>query len=248
MKPLRHSLVCSFLLSLIGLLTITPSSAAGLSLIINPAHPAPADPAYPGAGSTVTTAADPKTGLTASIAGRNYGVNPAPGQPRWGLRTDETSWNPSGIDFIVTNGFTPAVPGAKTDRNGNPASYVSITVGNVLPNTLFQNLSIDFNGLNFTRTTNAWAGTSVGQFSNWTAANTPNEVANGGQLSVTLPSFVWSGGDPLEIRVYGLVADDVGGFASVRIQGNVLMTPLVPEPAGLLFGGIAVAWFCRRRR
>lgn len=238
----------AFLLSLIGLLPAASALAANLSLVVTPSLPSVADALYPGAGSTVTSATDQQTGLAITMAGRNYGVNQAAGQARWGIRNGPNPGNQGGSAFIVTNGFTPAAAGSKSTSTGAAASYISFTVSNVLPNTLFQNLSIDFSGLNFTRTTNAWAAASVGGYTNWTAATQTSEGAAGRRLSVTIPAFTWTGGEPLEIRLYGVTGTDEGGFASVKIDGTVLLAPQVPEPSSALLGLVAIAWMSRRRR
>ena len=237
----------AFLISLIGLLPVAYARAASLSLVVTPSHATAADAFYPGAGSTVTSATDSQSGLSFAVSGRNYGVDPNPAQTRWGIRNGQSLANPANGAFIVTNGFTPAAAGSKTTSTGGTASYVSIKVGNVLPNTLFQNLSIDFNGLSFTRTTNAWAATNAGNFSNWVAATQTNEGANGRRLSMTLPSFTWEGTEPLEIRVYGITGTDEGQFASIRISAGIT-GPTVPEPAAATSALLAAAGLLLRRR
>ena len=237
----------ALLISLIGLLPVAYARAASLSLVVTPSHSTAADAFYPGAGSTVTSATDVQTGLNFTVSGRNYGVDPNPAQARWGIRNGQSIVNPAASAFIVTNGFTPAAAGSKTTATGANASYVSIKVGNVLPNTLFQNLSIDFSGLNFTRTTNAWAATSAGNFTSWAAASQTNEGANGRRLSVTLPAFTWEGTEPLEIRVYGITGTDEGQFANIRITAGIT-GPTVPEPAAAMSGMLVLAGMLLRRR
>lgn len=241
-------LAFAVLLSLIGLLPVASAQAVGLSLVVTPSHTSAADAFYPGTGSSMTFATDKQTGVSFTVAGRQYGVDAAPGQARWGLRTGQNLTPHPGSTFIVTNGFTPAAAGSKTTSAGTAASYISITVGNAQPNTMFKNLSIDFNGLAFTRTTSAWAASSVGGFNQWVAATQTNEGASGRKLSVTLPDFTWAGGEPLEIRLYGLTGSDEGQFANIKITGEML-APQIPEPATpLLSLALAASWLSRRRR
>lgn len=237
----------AILLSIFGILPLLRTEGAGLSVVVTPAHSSAADTTYPGSQSTVTRAEDRQTGLSFLVAGRDYGVDPAPGRPRWGLRTGEMPGNSAKRGFVITNGFAPAAAGSRVDRSGNNASYISIAVGNVQPGTLFQNVSIDFDGLVFTRATNAWAAASSGGFNNWSVARQTNAGANGRQVSVSLPDFTWTGAEPLEFRVYGITGTDEGAFASLRITAGII-TPGVPEPTTFVLGLVALAWFHRRHR
>ena len=173
-------------------------------------------------------------------------MDTATGAPRWGLRAGNLNSQPSRAGFIVTNGFTPAAAGSTTDRTGNGASYVSITVANVQPGTVFQNVSIDFDGVVFTRATNAWAAASEGGFANWSVLR-QSGGPSGRQLSVTLPDFTFAGSQPLEFRVYGITGTDEGAITVLRLSASVSHAA-VPEPASAALGLLALTTFLRRRR
>ena len=218
--------------------------AANLSVNMTPGDPSQVDPAYPGSGSTITTTTDKQTGITVTIAGRNYGTSPAARAPRWGLQAEPLPWKPKLDGFVVTGGFRPAVAGATTTAAGGAASYVSIVFSNVLPNTLFQNVSVDFQGLEFTSATNAWGAASPGGFSNWSAASVSN---SGKKLNLALGDFVWTGGAPLEIRLYGLTGVGEGAFSLVKVSANI--QPLgIPEPKSLFLVGAGLMCALTRRK
>jgi len=209
--------------------------AASLSVTVTRFDAVEADAAYPGMDSNVTTATDKKTGITASVAGRNYGV--VENGPQWGIQSGSLPWNDAQSGFIVTNGFGPSAPGSKTTAAGHAASFVTIALGNVQPNTLFQNVSIDFSGLVFTRNTNAWAAASPNSFGNWAQA-VQSGSGTGRKLQVNIPDFTWTGENPLEFRLYGMTALDEGGFSSVKVSANLLPAAPVPEPGVVIILGL----------
>ena len=222
------------LVAAVALLTLWQAGgavAASLSITVTRFDAVKPDAAYPGMDSNVTTATDKKTGITASVAGRNYGV--VENGPQWGIQSGSLPWNDAQSGFIVTNGFGPSAPGSKTTAAGHAASFVTIALGNVQPNTLFQNVSIDFSGLVFTRNTNAWVAASPGGFTSWVQA-VQNGNGNGRRLSANLPDFTWFGDSPLEIRLYGLTGLDEGSFSTVKVTANLSPGAPVPEPGVLV--------------
>jgi hypothetical protein len=235
------------LFAFMGLSPVFTAHAANLSIVLNPSLPSAVDPEYPGTGSTVTSVNDIQTGYTLSISGRDYGVDPTPGRPRWGLRTGPVPGDASRTGFIVTNGFTPAAVGATADRSGAPASFIRLALTGAEPGTVFQNVTISFDGLVFTRTTNAWAATSADGFAHATAARLTNGNGSGRQLNVSLPDFIWNGGPLLEFRVYGITGTDEGAAANVRLSANV-RTIAVPEPATIWLALLALTLLVQRLR
>lgn len=222
-------------IALAGLGLALNSRAASLSVTITPAHTTIADAANPGTASTVTTVTDAQTGATLAVSGRNYGV--VAGGNQWGIQAGNLPWNSSQTGFIVTNGFGPSAPGSKTTATGGAASYLTVAVGNVQPNTLFQNVSIEFTGLAFTRTTNAWAAASPNSFGNWAQA-VQSGSGTARKLQVNIPDFTWNGENPLEFRLYGMTALDEGGFSSVKVSANLLPAAPVPEPGVVIILGL----------
>lgn len=248
MKAIQFQKCIRALLVGMSFWTAAGTEAASLAITVTPAHRSEADNLYPGSGSTVTTAADGASGVTVSVGGRNYGVDPSGSGERWGIQAGALPWAPEQTGFIVTNGFGPAAPGSKTTGPGHAASYLTIAVGNVQPNTLFQNVSIDFEGLVFVRVANAWAATSQGNFTDWNRAQ-QSSGPGGRKVSVTLPDFVWTGSDPLEVRLYGLTGMDEGAFSSVKFTATITAASPVPEPGVLLLLGIwLAATYTDRRR
>ncbi len=230
-------------LPLLAGLSVCPG--AQLSVTVVPSDTTVLDPFYPGSGSTVTSTTDSPTGFIVTVAGRDYGANPAPGNPRWGVRAGPRPWRPNQDGFVLTNGFAPSAPGATTTASGTPASYLSITLTNVQPNTLFQNVSIVFSGLDFTSATNAWAASSPGGLSNWSVATLSG---GGNRLSIDLADFTWTGGSPLELRLYGLVGQPEGAIGSVRVSGVTTLALPIPESGSAMLGVAALFSLRRRRR
>ncbi len=229
---------------LFGWLPLPLCSAANLSLSVSAASTISADSAYPGSGSTVSTAVDNPTGIIATVFGRDYGVNPAAGGARWGVRAGALPSRPNQTGIVVSNGFSPAAPGSTVNAAGTGASYISIVLANVQPNTLFQNISIDFQGLTSSRTTNAWGAASVGNFTNWVAATFNG---SGNQLSVNLADFTFTGG-PLEFRIYGVDGQTEGYFSSIQISAKLGAAPAIPEPGCLVLVGMGLAVIFGRRQ
>lgn len=240
---LPHRLRLAFIVA--GIVFASASSAANLSMNINSTEPSVADGAYPGSGSTMTTLTDNQTRVIITIAGRDYGNNPTAGSPRWGIRAGTLPGNNSQTGFVVSRGFQPSAPGSTQSASGAAASYISIALSNVQPNTLFQNVSVELQGLASALTTNAWGAVSAGGFADWSVAS---YSASGRKLTLDLADFTWSGGDPLEIRLYGVTAPNEGAFTTVKISGKLSTIAAVPEPGALLLLGIGIAVICGRRR
>ena len=69
-------------------------------------------------------------------------------------------------------------------------------------------------------------------------------------MSVTLSDFTYTGGDPLEIRIYGVIGNPEGGFTEVTLTGDATLLTAVPEPDGRLLlttVGLGAAVAFRRR-
>lgn len=250
MNPCAFSLVrilgCSLAVALFGI--SSRCTAANLLVAITAADSVAADSAYPGSGSTISTRTDNQTGITVAVAGRNYGVDPAANAARWGVRAGALPWRENQRGIVVTNGLTPTAAGSKVTEGGAAASYISIGLSNVPANTLFQNLTVEFDGMAFIGAANAWAASSVGGFNNWSVASLQS---NGRKLVASIPEFTWPGmgADPLELRIYGVTGVDEGALTTVRVSASVTSAPQVPEPAAPLLAGLTLAvWAGRRRR
>ena len=244
MKTCTHQLI-SLLATLLGLLPLSWCSAANLAFSIGAGSPASVDAAYPGTGSTVSTEVDTPTSIIATVFGRDYGTIPTSGSARWGVRAGSLPGSPGRRGIVVSNGFSPSAAGSTVNVAGTGASYISITLANVQPNTLFQNISIDFKGLTSTRSTNAWGASSVGGFTNWVAATLNG---SGTKLSVNPPDFTFTGGPALEFRVYGLDGVGEGSFIEVQFNAKLNSVLPVPEPGCLVLVGMGLAIILSRRR
>jgi hypothetical protein len=229
------------LVTALGFLGGPMCPAAILAINIDPNDPSVADPAYPGTGSTITTLTDPQTQITISIAGRHYGNDAAVGSPRWGLQAGPLPWRNSQDGFVVTGGFAPSGAGSTQNASGTEASYLSITLANVQPNTFFENVSVEFRGIALADTTNAWGATSASGFADWSVANLSN---NDRRLTLDLADFTWTGAGPLEIRLYGVTATDQGAFTRVGVNGQLTSLPVIPEPHIAFLLGAAVWVIC----
>jgi hypothetical protein len=229
------------LLIALGFLDGPVCPAAILAINIDPNDPSVADAAYPGTGSTITTLTDQQTQVTISVAGRQYGNDAAVGSPRWGLQAGPLPWRNSQDGFVVTGGFAPSAAGSTQNASGTGASYVSITLANVQPNTLFENLSVEFEGIAFASISNAWGATSASGFADWSVANLSN---NGRRLTLDLADFTWTGAGPLEIRLYGVTAPAQGAFTRVGVNGRLTNLPPIPEPHIAFLLGAAVWVIC----
>jgi len=224
----------------------TQSHAANLSVTLDPGDATTPDSTYLGSGSTITTVTHNQTQVTITVAGREYGNSAVAGSSRWGLTVGPVPARPAEDGFVVSGGFSPVTPGSTQNSAGTAASYVSISLGNVQPNTLFQNVSVEFRGLTTTDTTNAWGAASAGGFANWSVATLSN---NGKDLTLDLADFTWTGAGPVEIRLYGLTGLSDGAFDSLRVKASLTNILPVPEPhAAFVFGTFLGVIGARRRR
>lgn len=129
-----------------------------------------------------------------------------------------------------------------------PASYLSIVLSGVTTGTIFKDVAITFSDVSFLSTSKAWAGTSADGFANATTLKF-NQQKSTKDVMVNLPSFTYDRGEPLELRVYGLIGSDKGSFNSVSLTGGTLA--LVPEPdirMLLTAAGLAALVSFRHRR
>jgi hypothetical protein len=244
------------LVFLLGILLSPLCSAANFSISLDAKKdPSIADPAYPGTGSTITSSFDKQSEITVEVAGRNYGNIPLPGNKRWGLKAGPLPLQNNKDAFVVTGGFQPSARGSRLTLLGADASYISITLNNVQPNTRFQNLSVELSGLSLVNTSNAWGAASeagfvnwspaASGFGNWASASLSN---NGSKLTLTLPGFTWTSSGPVEIRLYGVTGIGDGSFTDLKISSTTSV--VVPEPGTflLLGAGLALTLTFRRRR
>lgn len=244
------------LVFLLGILLSPLCSAANFSISLDAKKdPSVADPAYPGTGSTITSSFDKQSEITVQVAGRNYGNIPLQGSNRWGLKSGPLPLQNNKDAFGVSGGFQPSARGSKVTLLGTDASYISITLNNVHPNTRFQNLSVELSGLSLVSITNAWGAASEPGFANWSPAtsgfgnwSSPSLSNSGSKLTLTLPGFTWTSSAPIEIRLYGVTAIGDGSFTDVKISSTTSI--VVPEPGTflLLGAGLALTLTFRRRR
>ena len=248
MKPTTKSTTLVTLLSVLAL-SASASFAATLDIRFAPTDAQSPDAMYP-LDSTVTTGTSATAGLIATLAGRNYGVEPA-GTSRYGIAASPPLTPASAAVWTVRSGFAPVAVGSTQNSTAQTgASYMSVVLSGAAAGTVFKNVALTFAGIVTTTNTNAWAGTSANNFATSTAL-TFSRVNTVRQLAVTLPEFTTPTSDPLEIRLYGILGGDTGTFKSVSVTGETIAPSPVPEPdATLLITSVALgaAVSFRRRR
>ena len=174
--------------------------------------------AYPGSESVkYQTAA---SGVTAAFFGRNYGLVATASQPtdRWGLMTGTVPVPQSASGWLVSFGFQPDAVGSTTHSSGaglTDASYLAIQL-QPEPGTRVRATSLSLGLPRFLDLTdNAWVGVSADGFA--TAVPVDWSVTAGGTiLEATLPDVYGALGQPVEVRLYGLLGADEGTFDFVR--------------------------------
>ncbi len=241
-----------FRILLMVMMWVSSAPAATLVMQFDPQSGTAPDLEYPGI-STVSTGTTNIPGVVATLAGRGYGVEQVGGD-RWGISAGALAWDASTSGWTIRNGFAPDKVGEtiSTDKKVEvPASFLTVKLSGLVSGTLFQNVALTFSGATSLRPSKAWAGTSADAFASATSIR--STVAGGSQqLSVTLPDFTYFGGDPLEIRLYGIIGNDEGAFTVATVAGDYTTPIAIPEPdvemllATILVG--AVVSFRRRSR
>ncbi|MES2468732.1 MAG: hypothetical protein V4675_15620 [Verrucomicrobiota bacterium] len=243
MRDLLQVLCCSLWLA---------SAAGGATLDVRfiPSAGTQGDPSYPGI-STLSVGTVSLPGVVATLAGRGYGAEQT-GQQRWGISAGTLPWDQTKTGWTVRDGFAPDKTGLTVSRTGKvegAASYLSIMLSGVTSGTVFQKVVLTFSDVTGIKPDKAWAGTSADAFA---AASTLklNNKGGTGQMSVTLSDFTYTGGAPLEIRIYGVIGEPEGGFTGVSLIGDATLLTAVPEPDGRLLlttVGLGAAVAFRRR-
>jgi hypothetical protein len=212
-----------------SLVLTSPVLGASLSIGFNPTVGTQSDSVYPGV-STQSTGTSSIAGIVPTLTGRGYGVQQA-GTERWGVAAGPLAWDPGKAGWTVRNGFAPDAVGSTLSTTGGltvDASYLSITLSGATAGTVFSNVALTFTDVTFLRPSKAWVGTSADEFS--TASNLRFNARGGvRQLSVVLPEFTYNGGDPLEIRIFGVIGSDEGAFNVLTVNGTALVPVAVPE-------------------
>jgi hypothetical protein len=243
---MRLSLTLLFILTV---LLAGETTAAILDIRFNPNQGTVADAAYP-KGSTATVGTTSVEGLVPTMTGRGYGVEVASSE-RWGIQAGPLSWDAKKAGWTVLNGFAPDKVGSTVSTSGKvevPASFISIMLSGVVPGTVFRDVGLTFSEVTFLRPSQAWAGTSADGFA---TASRLSFNSRGGErtLSVTLPEFTWMGGEPMEIRIYGVVGSDQGAFNVLSVSGNIEQVATVPEPdVRMLITAVALGALTALRR
>ena len=213
--------------------TLWLASAAGgatLDVRFNPITGTQEDPFYPGI-STLSLGSVSLPGVVATLAGRGYGAEQtAPG--RWGVVAGPLASDPTKTGWTVSGGFAPDKTGTTVSSSGKvaaEASYLSILLSGVTTGTVFKQVALTFSDVSGLRPDKGWAGTSADAFA---AASSLKFNNKGGasQMSVTLADFTYTGGGPLEIRIYGVIGDPEGSFTGVTMTGDATVLTAVPEP------------------
>lgn len=211
-------------------LTASPLGAATLDLQFSPGAGVQVDDQY-NDGSTRSVGTSSVPGLVATMVGRGYGLERAV-STRWGIQAGPLAGNPALSGWTIRNGFAPDKAGqtVSTEKKVEiEASYLSLTFSGVAAGTLFQGVSLTFSGVSNLKLDKAWAGLSVDGFSTDTTVKA-NNGGGGPKISLTFGDFTYSGGDPLEIRIYGIMGDDTGSFNQLTVTGEAIALTPVPEP------------------
>ena len=243
MRDLLPVLCCSLWLA---------SAAGGATLDVRfiPSAGTQGDPSYPGI-STLSVGTVSLPGVVATLAGRGYGAEQT-GQQRWGISAGNLPWDQTKTGWTVRDGFAPDKTGLTVSSTGKvegAASYLSIRLSGVTSGTVFQKVVLTFSDVTGIRPDKAWAGTSADAFAAASSLKLNNKGGTA-KMSVTLSDFTYTGGDPLEIRIYGVIGNPEGGFTGVSLTGDATLLTAVPEPDGRLLlttVGLGAAVAFRRR-
>jgi hypothetical protein len=197
------------------------------------------------------------SGVSATLSGRNYGIlsDDSLSRPsfRWGLlgTYDDAGRLQSG--WTVSFGFDPDDHGVTTHTAANggiwDASYLSF---NLQPSAT---QSLAAQSLTITAPTfllvddKAWAAVSTDGFKHFAAVR-ENFDSLTGNSTITIPLNGLKGnmGEPLEVRVYGILGEDEGTFQSASLNAQVFGVAPIPEPSAALLALGAVSLTLRRRR
>jgi hypothetical protein len=233
---------------ILALKTILMSSAFAVNIAVNisPSDAIP-DPDY--LGSLMAVENVPPAGFTASLSGENYGIDAEFPDLVWGLGVDQLPGN-SRVYWIVDSGFQPSAAGSLTYDDGAghvlPASWLSFKIDTGGRDTLFEDLTIELTGLEGVHTVNGWYGTSADDFA---MAGELNLGTKATSLTLTLADILHTGLDAFEVRIYGLLGADIGGFKSLKVQGKATTVTPVPEPNALiLIAAVVFAALVQRLR
>jgi hypothetical protein len=217
-----------FLSAVALLVPMNTGTAATLDIRFSPDSGTQEDALYVG-NSTISQGKSSIPGIVATLTGRGFGVEQA-GKDRWGITAGPLDWASGKSGWAVESGFAPDKIGSTISTKGGnsvPASYLSIVLSGVTTGTVFKDVAITFSDVSFLSTSKAWAGTSADGFASATTLKF-TQLKGTRDLTVNLPSFTYDSGEPLEVRVFGVIGSDRGSFNSVSLTGGTLA--LVPEP------------------
>lgn len=191
-------------------------------------------------------------GVIGRVSAANYSDD-ASSSDRWGLVDASKPWNRGKQGALIRMGIAPSAVGSTRHEFGagpgslrsTDASYISIRIERP-STTLFTDLRVDLLTSNVIAASTAWGGTSADGFTSVAQPGRPQTNSQGRLISWDFSNLNYTGTEPLEIRLYGLIGADIGTLKSLRV--NIGATP-IPEPCTMsLLVACAVMMVAKRTR
>ena len=231
-----------------ALFAVVPVKAADILITFDPSQAqATLDPAFHDFESAVFNGQSTDSRVVATLAGRDYVQDPLAGEI-WGLLDNSKPWNEGRPGWLVRQGWESNVLGVPVNHQADgdvPAAYLLIKLTRP-EDLMFDSVTVIIDRPINSEFLNNWGSSSADGNASFSVADVVR-TSSSETLTLTLSNLNFTGGDPLEIKVYGVLGEDDGTFGIQALVNAVPLIP-VPEPGSLVLLGVSCCALLRRRR